>query len=157
MGSKHYTRLLGPAGSPLNAELTVDVTTRGLEIILESRSGAKTSSRLRNSDYIPALELLLTRLAAASAVLIEASVESRPARELAEDQRRLRLEWPLTLRPGMDVRQLRLRIGHAQRDVASDPSKQMGTGNAQKRLRLLVDLTGLGEVTDLRERLGLVT
>ncbi|MGY1988059.1 hypothetical protein ACI792_17720 [Blastococcus sp. SYSU DS0669] len=136
-----YFRLVTAEGRALDCDLSMESVSGRPAVVLESRSGALSSGSARNPDYNDALELLLERLAAAGYNLLEISLESRPAQVLPADQRRLPLRWPLQLRSGMDMRQLRLIIADGQRAVAASPAKTPGTGNANKRIRLVIDGT----------------
>jgi hypothetical protein len=134
-----YFRLVTAEGRALDCDLSMESVSGRPAVVLESRSGALSSGSARNPDYNDALELLLERLAAAGCILLEISLESRPAQVLPADQRRLPLRWPLQLRSGMDMRQLRLIIADGQRAVAASPAKTPGTGNANRRIRLVID------------------
>jgi len=133
-----YFRLATDHGRELDCDMSFESVAGRPAVVIESRSGALSSGSARNAEYNPALELLLDRLAAAGFHVLEITLESRPAQALQAHERRLPLEWPLRLRSGMDIRQLRLLIADGQRAVAASPAKRVGTGNANRRIRLVV-------------------
>lgn len=116
-------------GSPLKATHKVEKLGGQVTVVLEGWSGAKGSPTARNEDYIPALRLILERLADMGAVLTDAALElTRGQRaDLPLQQRRLDLSavggYPVAL-VGRDPEQLRQQLGHAQR------------GNQVQRIRL---------------------
>lgn len=126
-------------GRALDAAATVLPSPRGLEVVLESRSGAKGGIRARNPDYFDALYVILwaTRALVASIVLIE--LVSRPALKLSEEKRVLPLAFPLRLRRGDDLLAIRRNVTQAQRSTARGPSvKDSSGGNHTKRIRIVV-------------------
>ncbi len=76
-------KLLGNEGILLDAHLEV----RGGVIILHSRSGAKGEHNARNTDYGPALRLMLERLEAASLPIEGVWLDSSIVQHLPLDQR----------------------------------------------------------------------
>lgn len=107
---------------------------------MESRSGGAPDGRgRRNSDYFPALTLLLERLAAADAVLTDAFVDSSATGDLPVDKRRLHLpvaDYPLRLAGVRDIEGLRVDLCRAQRPVGQRPGVR--GGNNHKRVRLVL-------------------
>jgi hypothetical protein len=123
-----------PSVPELQAEFSVVEVETGLAIYLESRGG-----RGRNPDYNERLFQILERLSSVSATISDITVESTQTVTLAQDQKRLNMpgySYPLRLRPGMDVRALRLSIGRAQEPVGQD-TRATG-GNRTKRIRIAV-------------------
>src|ERR1044072_2137344 len=84
-------------GVELNAEYSVVQDAGQLAVVLESAGGAVAgSAETRNSDYVPALELLLSRLRANDAVVLSAVVASNRTASLPEADRAL-LPEPIDL------------------------------------------------------------
>jgi len=128
------------SGRRLDAHFSVHAQQRGTAVIFESRGGVKGSSRSRNHDYNPALELVLERLGRLDLRLIDAYVDSAVVQAMPLSQRRLigdRL--PLRLR-GLNHRDLRLELTRAQRPVGRI-SGARGAGNRTRRLALVVTPT----------------
>ena len=120
----------------LDAEFELEGDHPNWVIIQHSRSGPNRRTPGRNPDYFPALELLLSRLAAAHAVISSISVDSLVARELPERQRRLALPFPIRLTPDTDIAGLRRIVTRAQRTVARSPSTTSTGGNNHRRIRI---------------------
>ncbi|MGY1771949.1 hypothetical protein [Blastococcus sp. SYSU D00813] len=133
-----YFRLCTRDGRELACDMSIELVAGRPAVVIESRSGALSSGAARNPDYNEALELLLDRVAERACDVLEITLESKPAQALPVEARRLPLEWPLGLRPSVDTRQLRLIIADGQRAVASSPTKPIGTGNANRRIRLVI-------------------
>jgi len=98
----------------------------------------------RNPDYNRALTVLLTRLGALDAVLLDALVDSRKTRQLGvpEADRKL-IESPIRLALEPDLEALRRRMGTKQARTVQAPGATKG-GNSTKRIRLRVDVPGYG-------------
>ena len=126
--------------TPLDAGCRVEADGAHLALIMESRSGASGSRPPRNPDYNRALSVLLSRLAALDAVLVDALVDSQQTRELGllEAERRL-AAVPLRLADVADMDALRRRMGTAQSKIGQAPDAAKG-GNATKRIRLRFDV-----------------
>ena len=99
-------KILDDDGSELDADFSCEPTDGGIDLIMESRGPD------RNTQYGPALEILLRRLAEQRAVLTRAIVDSRETRHLAEEGRTLALDdrpypveldrishWSISVRP----------------------------------------------------------
>jgi hypothetical protein len=69
-------------GVVMDAEYQVETDGRHLALIMESRSGVSGSRPRRNPDYNRALTVLLSRLASLDAIVVDALVDSRQAREM---------------------------------------------------------------------------
>jgi uncharacterized protein DUF3883 len=86
---------------------------RRITLVLESRGGRRGSSDSRNLDYLPALELLLTRLRDLDATLLLAAVETRRTQDLPLHARSITaggLVLPLRLRDVDDIHALRIAV-----------------------------------------------
>jgi 5-methylcytosine-specific restriction protein A len=131
------------SGRELNAEFRVEPDSGRLALVLES-SGGKTppSSRwpTRNSDYNAALDLLLERLQRMNAVIIDALLDSAPARRMPDDERRLLDQVPVPL-PGADLAQVHRELGAHMAAIG-----RSSDSNRTKKLRLVLDVPGYGPV-----------
>jgi hypothetical protein len=126
-------------GRVLDADISWILTERHCDLILESRSGAKGGSSARNTEYIPALEEILRRLANAEALIEVIQVVSNQAMKLPESQRTLSMEFPIILRPSDNTHALRLNITQTQRQTArTGRAQDAAGGNNTKRLLLRV-------------------
>lgn len=112
-----------------------------MAIVLKSRGGTEGSPKETNPDYAKALRSLLARLAARNATLLRVTVDSSATRHLAEAERTLPLEggYPINL-GSRDPESLRLEIQRVQRTIGQVPGAKGGNNN--KRIRLLVSVTG---------------
>lgn len=133
-------RVADDAGDELNADFSVEPDGEHLAVVLESAGGRTADGGVRNADYRPGLEVLLGRLSALDALLLDALVDSRQVRDLAEDERRLIAE-PVWLGRGIDVSALRRRLTSGQGRIGQRPGAPKA-GNNSKRLRLRVDVPG---------------
>lgn len=118
-------------GGEMDAEFDV-IEGVPLRITFESRGGG------RNNDYIPALELLIARLAGLQATILEILISSRDALVLPWQERVLRmsgLSYPLRLDPRVDASNLRSAISAAQQRTARAPGAK-GSGNPTKRIEV---------------------
>jgi len=136
-------RITDDHGQELDARFSVETTTIGADVIVESRGGSDGGpTRARNSQYEPAVEILLGRLGAAGAVLFDVLLDSRVVRSLSVADRRLlpASELPFALGAVSDLPSLRKRIGRASAAFG----RPIGTtgGNPTKRIRLVVEWPG---------------
>ncbi|CAL9407341.1 hypothetical protein SUDANB95_01578 [Actinosynnema sp. ALI-1.44] len=129
-------------GVELNARFTVEAEGDRLSLVLASAGGRTSDGRSRNSDYVPALRLLLARLRTRRAVLEAALVDSDRVKGLPEHERAL-LAAPVPLAEVQDLDRLRLDITTAQGRVAM-PAGAAKEGNNRKRLRLRLTVPGYG-------------
>jgi hypothetical protein len=125
-------------GTALDAGFSVEARAGGLTVVFESRGGGRGTAASRNQDYNPALELLLTRMAAHGAALLDAYVDSGVVQHLPVAERRLLGDQlPIAL-AGVDPHELRLEITRAQRPVGRAPGAR-GAGNRTRRIALVLD------------------
>jgi hypothetical protein len=123
-------------------------------VYLESRSGTAGGPHQRNRDYEAGLQLLLQRLGAMRARLLEVTVESLRTKDLPKHEKLVTgaLDYPLSV-SNRDPYTLRLQIQQAQRVTAQGPAAK-GPGNNTKRIRLLVDLPeAIHSVSDVEAQL----
>lgn len=122
----------------LDALYSVEPRSDGFDLIVESRGGSDHGpNAARNSEYIPAMELHLSRMGALGMVLQDLQVASRIAMKLAEADRRVGLDrfpLPLPLWRISDVQELRHSIGRAS--AAFNRTDGSDRGNRTKRMRL---------------------
>ncbi|OLR95031.1 hypothetical protein [Actinokineospora bangkokensis] len=89
-------------GSDLSADFSITPHGDTLSLLLESAGGkVQGSDRPRNADYLEALTLLLRRLAARNAVILQAYVDSRNVQHLPIDDRSV-IDAPVHLDEGTD-------------------------------------------------------
>jgi hypothetical protein len=128
-----------------------------MSLILESAGGqSRNGGPSRNHEYVPALTLLLRRLADHQAVLLKVLLASRRVADVPESQRTL-VPGPTALAGIADFEQLRLNITTAQGRTGQ---RQGATkeGNNRKRIQLRLAVPGYGPddasrlATDLTSR-----
>ncbi|MDP3370839.1 MAG: HNH endonuclease signature motif containing protein [Brevundimonas sp.] len=148
-------------GVELDAEFSVERTGPGFDVILESRGGVMTASgKRRNTDYGPALILLLTRMAGLGLAIQQARIASATTEALTPNQRRLELRdhpYPVQLAGLTDFEALRLDLGRSLAAFRASADSQ-GKGTSAKRLRLSVvgsPLDGVTETVFARRLAGL--
>ena len=124
-------------GRHLDATFEVERTADGMAIILHHSAGARGTAAAVNTDYAPALELLLERLQDLGARIDSIMVDSSVARARPETERVVALPYPVTL-VRRDVEELRVRITEGMRAVARRPGARPGGGNNRKRIRIAV-------------------
>ncbi|WP_395110603.1 hypothetical protein [Actinomadura sp. SCN-SB] len=129
-------------GRELDAEYAVEIEPGSelLSLVLESSSGASTKRAARNTEYRPALRLLLERLKQRGAVLQAGLLDSRSTRSMPESDRRLFSE-PIRLSDVHDIEELRKRLCNAQTTIGQAEGATKG-GNASKRIRLRLTVPG---------------
>lgn len=108
------------------------------------------SGKRRNTDYGPALILLLTRMAGLGLAIQQARIASATTEALTPDQRRLALRdhpYPVQLAGLTDFEALRLDLGRSLAAFRASADSQ-GKGTSAKRLRLSVVGPGLGGMAE---------
>lgn len=125
------------SGDPLIAAFAVEPYGEELSVVLESGGGKVPGQvRSRNADYLPALRLLLDRLAERRAMITTAFVDSAPARTKPMSTRLL-IDAPVQLGPKTDLDDLRGTLARNQRRVGKTDDS-----NQRKRIRLVVTVPG---------------
>lgn len=144
-GNLYSVRITDDTGRVLNAEFAVEPEGQRLSVVLESAGGITASGPARNSDYTPALELILARLRRMDALLVDALVDTQRTEQLPERERTL-LDRPISLAEVDDLAAFRLQLTSRQGRIGQVPGARKA-GNNRKRLRLRVEVPRYG-VTD---------
>jgi HNH endonuclease len=131
-------------GGRLDAEYKIERDGDQVALVLESASGASSRRPARNTQYRPALELLLERLKNLDAVLEDALVDSAYTQRLGlpEDERRI-AEGPLPLSEQLDMAKFRKLLTNRQAQIGQR-SDARRDGNTTKRIRLRLTVPGYG-------------
>ena len=132
-------KVVDDGGRRLDAELSLTGEGDSADLVIESRGPGG-----RNADYIQAFELLIRRLAANSAELLSAELDSARAKCVLKLPGRA---WPIRLSPGEDAGKLANRLRKAAAAAGRAPGAK-GPGNATKRLRFRFRLSGGSDLTD---------
>jgi hypothetical protein len=133
-------RVRDDLGRELDATFSVEQHEGYLALVIESKGGARGSPEARNVDYNEGLELLLRRLGAAGAQLVDALLDTAHTAHLAVEKRRLLPDgyaYPVDL-ASTDAAQLRRSLSSAQTRTGRDPTRQKGGGNPTKRVRFII-------------------
>lgn len=138
-------------GVELDAEFSVERTATGFDVVVESRGGVtRKSGKRRNTDYAPALILLLTRMAGLDLAIQQARIASSTTEALTPEQRRLNLRdhsYPVQLAGLTDFEPLRLDLGRALAAFRAT-AESKGKGTSAKKLRLSVTGPALGGLNE---------
>lgn len=136
MPSSGLVRPVSDSGKKLDATFELS-TVPIFEIVYHHKAGGRESVRAVNQDYNDGLELLLKRLAQLRLRILVIAVDSSVVQDLEPEDRELALDFPIELRPDLDVHQLRLNISRAQKPIGRRAdSKPESQGNSQKRIRI---------------------
>ena len=129
-------------GHPLDATFSTGISDGHLAVWLESRGGAKGGVNERHLDYERGLHLILARLGALDAVLLDAMVDSSRSGDMPHLEKVLDAgaPLPLSLRT-VDPEATRLSLQRSQRSVGHRATK-VGSGNNTRRIKLVVQLPG---------------
>jgi hypothetical protein len=132
-------KILSTAGHPLDATFSVEPSSDGHAVVLESRGPA------RNTEYTEGLRTLLERLAALDAVLVDAFLDTRDTQRqgLTQEARRLRLpggaSFPYLL-AGADADAVVASLKASQPNIGQPPTAT--GGNDTRRMVMLVRSAG---------------
>jgi hypothetical protein len=131
-------------GVRLDAEYMIERDGDQAALVLESASGASSRRPARNTQYRPALELLLKRLKQLDAVLEDALVDSAHTQRLGlpENERRI-AEGPLPISEQPDMAKFRKLLTNRQAQIGQR-SDARRDGNTTKRIRLRLTVPGYG-------------
>jgi hypothetical protein len=141
--ARRVMKPIDDTGHELDAIFSVQPTSDGAYLILDSRGGPSGGRPPRNPDYGKALELLLHRLGQESAVLTGVEVYSRETIPRPVEERRIAppdFPLPLALASLSDAERERFRneLGSASAAIGRSPERTSG-GNPTKRLRLALE------------------
>ncbi len=126
-------RLLDNDKEPLDATIDFD----GGELILHSRGGVRGRPGSRNMDYGVSLRLLLQRIQDAQLRLAGAWLDSRDARPVSRDERRILFEGEFDLAPTLQFR----RMSDRMQAYGRAPGAPRG-GSRVKRVRIALEDVG---------------
>jgi hypothetical protein len=109
-------------------------------IVFASRGGSRRHpGSQRNTDYIPALELIFCRMARLNVKITDAFVASgKTVREFSKEDRRLHLlgsPFPIPLAHQPQAKDLAKRFRQAAAGIGRSPNAQ-GAGNPTKRIEI---------------------
>jgi hypothetical protein len=132
--------LVDDDGKLLNADYSCEADGPYIAVILKSRSGKRTRP-YRNADYDEALCLLLARLGALGARLVDGLVDTENTqRDGLPEAMRSFIESPIPLALVADVDALRRDIGRKVEGISRAPNSSGRGGERRKRIRLRVDV-----------------
>jgi putative restriction endonuclease len=116
-------------GQELDATFSVEEDEGRWSLVMESRGGTAGTSKARNVNYIPGMDLLLKRLGQLGFRLADAVLESAPVASLPLEQRRLELRtssYPVELRE------------HDAEEIGKELRAAQGSNNT-RRVRLYIE------------------
>jgi hypothetical protein len=126
------------SGGPLDATVEISGGAEGMRIVFESRGGSKRGT-VRNKDYIPALTLVLSRMARLDVRIIDAFLVSAKARRrLSEEDRRLHLlgyPFPVHMAEHLQAGGLARVFRRTAAALGRQP-KARGSGNPTRRIEI---------------------
>jgi superfamily II DNA or RNA helicase/diadenosine tetraphosphate (Ap4A) HIT family hydrolase len=129
----------GEDGRALDATFRVQPVGTTLAVIIESGGGTRDTKAARNRDYAAGFALILKRLGDAGLRIGDALVDSGQVAKLSDTERRLGVVYPIVIG---DADALRKQLGQAMARTGRKEGAR-GSGNAEKRLRLVVEKTDL--------------
>jgi hypothetical protein len=136
------------SGTPIDATFELELLGGHFSLIVQSRSGRGR----RNSNYDRGLELILERLGALGATLVDAYVDSRNTQSMTVGERRLNvsdLGYPVQLGEVTDFGKLRMDLARAQASIGASEES-----NRNKRIRLQLDVPEFAPISDMIQHLG---
>ena len=142
-GGPPSPRLRTSSGTELDATFHAEFDGHRTSIIYECRGGTKGSANARNSEYLPALELLLSRLQRMRATLDRAFVDSQNTRHLPLEDKSIPIHshnYPVALASVSDIAEFRVHLTEGERPIGR--RKGAKAGNNTRRLRLYVTIPG---------------
>ena len=127
-------------GTKLDATFELEAVSNPaqLDLVFMARGSSKGKPGSSNTDYFPALELLLERLAGIGARIEWVAVDSGPAKKLDFRDRLVALNTPIDLARVWDLEGLRRDICTGQKVVGQQPGAK--GGNSHKRIRMRLSL-----------------
>ena len=144
-------------GQPIDAAFLVESNDGNpTSVMIESAGGTRGSDGARNVDYVAGFDLLLERLRAVGARVLDIYLDTSRTKELALADRRLDptgQSYPLLLDQVGDLKALRKALfrsmAQAGRSVESS-----GGGNARKRTRFVISVDGCWTIVALADALA---
>ena len=123
-----------------NASVSIQNIEGYTGLVMESRSGAKKSVNERNTDYMPALEAILSRLFKFGVGTIKVFLVSRNALRIwsSMDERALKIENSINIRLSSNVKELKGLICKAQKDKKENLDSK--GGNPTKKILIYANL-----------------
>jgi superfamily II DNA or RNA helicase/HKD family nuclease len=150
-------RLFHRDGRPIDAAFVVESSDgRPTSVVIESSGGARGSSSARNLDYVAGLDLLLERLRAIGARVLDIHLDTAATRDLALADRRLDPGghgFPLDLHGVSDLVELRKTLLRSMAG-AGRSSESAGRGNARKRTRFVISVDRIWSAAALANALA---
>ncbi len=124
-----------------NASVSVQTVEGCFGLVIESRGGAKHSVNERNTDYILALETILSRLFKLNVESIKVFLISKDALKIwrSMGERALKIENATDIKLSSNIVALRGLICKAQRNKRKNPDSK--GGNTTKRILISANLT----------------
>ncbi len=124
-----------------NASVSVQTVEGCFGLVIESRGGAKHSVNERNTDYILALETILSRLFKLNVESIKVFLISKDALKIwrSMEERALKIENATDIKLSSNIVALRGLICKAQRNKRKNPDSK--GGNTTKRILISANLT----------------
>jgi superfamily II DNA or RNA helicase len=134
-------------GHRLDAHFHVESTGRRAAVVYYSRYGTDRTKGARNIDYATGLELLLARAKDRSLRLVDALLDSEPARQQPVSKRRLPqgdITLPLDLNVATSTEAVRAWLQRAQRELS-----RSGQSNATRQIRLVFELPQMASANEV--------
>ncbi|MEI6498086.1 MAG: hypothetical protein WCO88_15610, partial [Actinomycetota bacterium] len=134
---------IGPDGKELDATFEVGgVLGQATSVLIHSQGGKSATSAGINRDYKRGLEVVLGRLKALQATLVDAYTDTGQTQGLAVSDRRLRLQdgqsFPLSLSGVGDRAALQVALQRSMEKVGQ--KRDAKGGNRTKRFRMVIEL-----------------
>lgn len=123
-----------------NASVSVQTIEGCFGLVIESRGGAKNSVNERNTDYILALEAILSRLFKLNVGTVKIFLVSRNAFTIwsSMEERALKIENSIDIKLSSNVKRLKGLICKAQKDKKENPNSK--GGNSTKKILISANL-----------------
>lgn len=124
-----------------NASVSVQTIEGYFGLVMESRGGTRNSINERNTNYILALEVILSRLVKLNVGTIRIFLISRDAFRIwcSMEERALKIENSTNIKLSSDTKKLQGLICKAQRDKKKNPSSK--GGNSTKKILINANLS----------------
>lgn len=125
----------------LNASVSVQTVKNYFGLVMESRSGTRNSVNERNTDYILALETILSRLFKLNVGAIKIFLVSTNAFRIwnSMEERALKIENSIDIKLSSNAKELKGLICNAQKDKKQNPNS--AGGNPTKKILIHTNLS----------------